>query len=372
MGGVACILVERKTIMAKEILAFIGTYTRGKSEGVYTYRLDPATGALSYVSVAKGLVNPSFVAIHPQWHTLYAVNEVSELGGKPGGGVAALRIEANGALTLLSQQSTIGKGPCHVSVDHSGKMVMVANYGSGSVAAYLVQADGSLGEASDFHQHAGSSVDSRRQTGPHAHSIQPDPPNRYALTPDLGMDKVIIYKMDLAAGKLLPNAVPFFTTHPGDGPRHLDFSPDGKYVYIITEMGNSMIACAYNAATGALQELQTLATLPEGYSERSHCADVHVSPNNKFLYGSNRGHDSLAIYAIDQATGKLTTVGHASTQGKTPRNFSLSPDGAFLYAANQDTDNIVAYRVNAQTGQLTPTGRVVEVGAPVCIKMLVR
>ena len=353
-----------------ELTAYIGTYTtRGKSQGIYTYRMDTSTGVLKYAGVATGIDNPSFVAIHPQRRFLYSVSEVRDYRGRHSGAVAAYSInQKTGELTHLNHQPSQGIGPCHVNVDKTGKCVLVTNYASGSVAVFPVQADGSLGEATEAIQHRGSSIVPERQEGPHAHSVNLSPDNRFAFVADLGMDKVMVYRLDPAAGKLTPHQE--VSVVPGAGPRHFDFHPNGKYAYLINEIGNTMTAFAYDAGAGKLTELQTLPTLPDGFSGTSHTADVHVHPSGKFLYGSNRGHDSIVIYGIDQRNGKLTLVGHQPTQGKTPRNFAIDPSGTFLHAEHQDSDTIVTFRIDQQTGKLAPTGQVVDVPQPVCLKFV--
>lgn len=357
-----------------DILAYIGTYTGpGKSEGIYVYRFDPATGGLTYLSKATGIENPSFLAIHPAQRYLYAVNEISQYAGKASGAVTALAIDpASGALRLLNQQPTTGTGPCHLSVDASGRCVLVANYGSGSVTALPIRDDGSLGAATAFVQHEGSSVNPERQKEPHAHAILPDPFNRYAFAPDLGIDRILIYRLNPAKGALTPNDTPWVQTYPGAGPRHFTFHPNGRYAYVINELGNTFTAFTYEADRGALEEIQTLSTLPGDFTGVSHCADVHVHPSGRFIYGSNRGHDSIAICAIDETTGRLTPVGHESVQGENPRNFAIDPTGTWLLVANQNTDNIVTFRIDAQTGRLQPAGQMTETPTPVCIKMMVR
>ncbi len=355
----------------QEILVYIGTYTRGESEGIYVYRMDNSSGELEFSSVASGVKNPSFVAIGPKQRYLYAVNEISDLDGKPSGAVSAFSIDQKtGELALLNHQPSQGAGPCHVTVDATGQFVLVANYGSGSVAAFPINSDGKLGEASDFVQHQGSSVDPRRQKGPHAHSINLDKNNRYAFAPDLGLDKIMIYELDLTQGKLKPADEPWAKVKAGAGPRHFAFHPSSKYAYVINEIISSITAFTYDEKRGALREIQTISTLPEDFSGTSHCADVHVSPSGKFVYGSNRGHDSIAIFAIDESTGKLNCVGYESTRGKSPRNFAIDPTGTFLLAANQDTNNVVTFRIDQQTGKLMATDYVAEVPKPVCLKMI--
>jgi 6-phosphogluconolactonase len=350
---------------------YIGTYTGAKSKGIYLSRLDPASGTLAKPALAAEAVNPTFLALHPNGGVLYAANEIGNFGGKKAGAVGAFRIDrASGALTLLNQAASVGAGPCHVVVDATGKTVLVANYGGGSVAALPIRADGSLGEATAFVQHQGSSVDPRRQEGPHAHCVNLDAANRFAFVTDLGLDKVLIYRLDPAQGALVANDPPSASVKPGAGPRHLAFHPAGRFAYVINEMGSTLTAFAYDAARGALRELETVSTLPTGFTGGNSTAEVVAHPSGKFLYGSNRGHNSIAVYAIDAAQGKLTLVEHQSTRGRTPRNFAIDPTGRWLLAANQDTDNIVLFRIDAQSGRLAATEQVIEVGAPVCIQFL--
>ncbi len=355
-----------------ERLVYVGTYTHGSgSKGIYLYRLNMADGALTAAGIAAETVNPSFLAADPQQRYLYAVNETMHFMGQPGGGVSAFAIEpSTGALTYVNSQNTHGGAPCHVSVEQGGRFVYVANYMGGNVAVFPVHGDGGLLPASDVVQHSGAGVNPQRQEGPHAHSINLDPTNRYAFVADLGIDKVMAYRLDLLQGQLLPHSVPWLEVAAGAGPRHLAFHPNGKYVYLITEMGSTIIACAYDADRGTFTPLQTVSALPENFSGQSTCADIHVAPSGKFLYGSNRGHDSIVSYAIDAETGCLTYVGHTPTQGKTPRNFAIDPSGTYLLAANQDSDTIVSFRIEAASGRLMPTGHVTTVPRPVCVLIL--
>lgn len=349
----------------KELLVYIGTYTHGPSEGIYVGRLDLTTGHLTLSGLAARVNQPSFLALHPQRRFLYAVNE------EGGGAVGAFSIDPqSGALTFLNRQSSRGAGPCHLSVDRTGRWVLVANYGSGSVALLPIREDGSLGEATDSIQHEGSSLDPHRQEGPHAHSITPDPSNRYALAADLGLDQILIYQLDLLRGKLIPHEPPAVTVKAGAGPRHLAFHPNGRYLYLINELDNTLIAFAYQETGGTLQEIQTVSTLPEGFQGTSYCAEVQVSPSGKFVYGSNRGHDSIVVYVVEEETGRLTCLDYTPTQGHFPRNFAVDPTGTYLVVANQDSDNLVVFRIDPSSGRLAPTGSVVEVPTPVCVKMI--
>jgi 6-phosphogluconolactonase len=358
----------------KELLVYIGTYTGGgKSKGIYCYRLDLASGTLTEAGVTEGVKNPSFLAIHPSGKYLYSVSEVSDAGGKPTGGVSAFALDRKtGQLTPLNHQSSEGAGPCHVSVDKTGKCVLVANYGGGSVASLPVQENGSLAKAATAVQHEGSSVNPSRQAAPHAHSINVSPDNRFAFAADLGLDKVLIYKLDPAKATLAPNDPPFAATPPGGGPRHFAFHPSGRFAYVCNEMLSSVTAFAYDAEKGSLTSIQTITTLPadkQGLPGNS-TAEIQVHPSGKFLYCSNRGHDSLAEFAIDEKTGKLTAIGHQPTLGKTPRNFGIDPTGAYVIACNQATDSIVLFKVNQETGALLEAGKPVQVPTPVCVKFL--
>ena len=354
-----------------QLLVYVGTYTRGtKSKGIYVYRLDLASGVLTPVGTAAGAENPSFLAIRPDGRFLYSVSETGKFQGQPSGAVAAFAIDARtGQLRLLNQQPSAGSGPCHLVVDRWGKNVLVANYGSGSVGVLPIQQDGRLAPPSSAIQHQGSSAHPQRQRGPHAHSVNLDPANRFAFVADLGLDKVLIYRFDADRGSLTPHEPPSISLKPGAGPRHLAFHPNGRFAYVINEIDSTLTAMQYRADAGQLAALQTLSTLPEPV-EGNTTADVHVHPSGRFLYGSNRGHESIAIFAIDGESGQLTAMGHASTRGRTPRNFALDPTGQYLLAENQASNTIVVFRIDPQTGKLSPTGQVVEVPAPVCIQMM--
>jgi 6-phosphogluconolactonase len=354
----------------QKLRVYFGTYTRGKDKGIFRAELDLATGKLSAVEPAGEAVNPSFLAIHPNRRFLYAVSEVATVDGKRGGGVSAFAIDpATGNLTLLNQESSGGAGPCHLVVDPAGKNVLVANYGGGSTACLPLGEDGRVKASSSFQQHQGKSVNPKRQGEPHAHSVNLDPSGRFAFVADLGLDKVLVYKLD-ADGKLTANEPPAAAVAPGSGPRHFAFHPTGRYAYVINELANTVTAFAYNPQDGVLKEVQTITTLPEGFTGTSYTAEVQVHPSGKFVYGSNRGHDSIAIFSVDADTGKLTAVGHEPIQGKTPRNFGIDPTGAYLLAAGQDSNSVVVFRIDPQTGKLTATGSKVDVPSPVCVKFL--
>jgi len=351
----------------REALVYFGTYTGAKSKGIYVSRFDSATGRLTAPELAVTTPSPSFLAIHPSRRFLYASGETTVLEGKRVGAVSAFSLNRNtGQLTLLNRQSSGGAGPCHVAVDESGKCLLVANYGSGSIAALPIQADGSLAEPGTIIQHEGSSVNPERQAGPHAHFIIPDPANRFALACDLGLDRVLVYRFDPAKAMLVANDPPFASVKPGLGPRHLAFHPSGRFAFLISEMGSTLTTFTYDAKRGALKEVQTVSTLPETFAGKSFCAEVQVHPSGKFVYGSNRGHDSIAVFGFDPKRGQLTCLQHQSTQGKTPRHFAFDPTGKWLLAENQGSDSVVVFRVDAKTGQLSPTEQTISVGSPVC------
>ena len=346
---------------------YIGTYTGAKSKGIYMAQFDPATGKLGPAELAATTSSPTFLALHPAGRFLYAVDENSTAGPNKSSVVRAFRIDdSSGRLTLLNQQTSGGEGPCHLAVDRAGKCLLVANYGSGSIAALPIQPDGTLAAPGTVIQHKGSSVNPERQASPRAHFIITDPADRFALSCDLGLDKVLVYRLDPARATLVANDPPSAAVHPGLGARHLAFSPDGRFAYVICEMGAMITVFAYDAQHGSLQELQTLSTLPKDYAGFKSGAEVQVHPSGHFLYGSNRGHDSIATYAIDPATGKLSLIDIQSSGGKTPRHFVIDPTGRWLLAENQDSDTIVVFRVDAATGRLTPAGQVLDIPCPVC------
>ncbi|WP_397568132.1 lactonase family protein [Schlesneria sp. T3-172] len=349
---------------------YFGTYSGELSKGIYVSTFDAATGKLSAPELAAEVKNASFLAIHPSRKYLYAVSEIADFEGKKQGGVSAFEIDsATGRLKLLNQQSSGGGGPCHLVTDAQGTNVLVANYGGGSVSVLPILADGRLSPASSTIQHQGSSVDKQRQEGPHAHSINLDPANKFAFAADLGLDKVLVYRFDGSKGLLTANDPPAGVVAPGSGPRHFAFHPSGKYAFVNNEMTSTITSFAYDPAKGSLKEIHTLSTIPEPTPGNS-TAETVVHPSGKFVYVSNRGHNSLAIYQCDPATGRLTALGHQSTGGKTPRNFNIDPTGSYVLAANQDTNNVTVLKIDAATGKLSPTGAAIEVGIPVCVKFV--
>ncbi|HZS08595.1 MAG TPA: lactonase family protein [Blastocatellia bacterium] len=353
------------------MLVYTGTYTTGKSEGIYIHRMDLSSGELKAVGTAKGVVNPSFLAIDPRRKYLYAVNEIGNFGGKSSGAVSAFSIDQKtGELKFLNQQPSLGAAPCYVIVDHAGRFVLAANYSGGNATVLPIRRDGSLGEPTFMVRHKGAGKDPERQKGPHAHCIVLDPANHYAFVADLGIDKVMIYPYDAKTGKLATERVTSAVLKPGAGPRHFTFHPDGRYAFVINELDSTLTAFAYDKSRGALRELQTISTLPGGFTGTNSCADVHVHPTGRFVYGSNRGHDSIVVFAFDEKTGKLAFVETVATQGQFPRNFAIDPTGKFLLAANQRSDNVVIFRIDPGTGRLSPTGRITEIPAPVCLKLI--
>jgi 6-phosphogluconolactonase len=347
---------------------YIGTYTSGTSKGIYLSRFDSTTGKLSAPELAAESTNPSFIAVHPNGRWLYAAGEVSSFGGKPEGVISAFQIvEGTGRLDLINQQPSGGAGPCHLALDNSGKCLLVANYNSGSVAALPVEADGRLGASGSSVQHHGSSVNRQRQEGPHAHFIIPDPGNNFALACDLGLDKVLVYRLNPAQASLTPNNPPSVSLKPGSGPRHLAFHPNGRFVYVISELSSSVTAFSYDPGAGTLKELETRSTLPPDFKGESSCAEIQVHPSGRFLYGSNRGHNSIAVFGVNPKDGRIQRTECVAGGGKTPRHFTLDSSGRWLLVENQDSNNVVVFAVDPNTGHLTPTGEKIEVGAPVCL-----
>jgi 6-phosphogluconolactonase len=356
-----------------ELHVFIGTYTdNGKSEGIYHAKLNLKSGALSKPEAAAKITNPSFLAIDPSGQFLYAVAEVDRYEGQPGGGIESFAIDADKrTLKSLNHQSTRGTIPCHCVVDKLGKNVLVANYGSGSVACLPINADGSLKPISSFDQHEGHGPNKDRQEGPHAHSINLDAANRFAVAADLGVDKLYIYKFDADAGSLTANDPPSTSVEPGAGPRHFAFHPNGQFAYVIDELALTITAFQYSPQAGVLYGIQTIRTVPDDIKGSQYStAEVQVHPSGKFVYGSNRGHDTIAMFRVDPKSGLLKSLGQKPTKGKTPRNFGIDPTGQFLLAANQDSDTIVVFRIDAESGELNQVGEPVAVPKPACVKFL--
>jgi 6-phosphogluconolactonase len=342
----------------KSYFVYVGTYTHHASKGIYLFRFWPSTGEAISLGLAAQTASPAWLIVHPNRHFLYAANEYGG-GGEPGNTITAYAMNAkSGKLTFSNRVSSKGVGPCHLAIDKTGKILLAANFGSGSVASFPIHPDGTLGKASAFDQHHGSSVDPVRQVGPHAHSVVVSPDNGFALSADIGLDRLFLYRINPANASIEPNAPPFVALHPGWGPRHLAFAPGGKTLYLISEMGSKLTTFDYDAASGAVKEVQTISTLPDGFSGKSTAAEVQVDRADRFVYASNRGDDSIGVFAVDTATGALSPVQFISTQGKTPRSFALDPTGGYLFAANQNSASIVIFRVNPASGKLTPSGEV--------------
>ncbi len=359
----------------KTFWVYIGTYTaKDGSKGIYRFDLDAATGKLSNKALAAESPSPSYLAFHPNGRFLYAVNEAPPPGVKKGGAVSAFAVDPKtGALTFLNQESSVGDGPCHLIVDKEGKHVLAANYGGGSVVVLPIDEKGRVGEHCEFVQHKGQSADPSRQEAPHAHCVALDAANRFAFVCDLGLDKVLIYRCDADKGKLAPNEPPAADIAPGSGPRHIAFTPDGKFAYVINELNSTITGFRYDADHGGLKEIQTLSTLPKGAPGKDNsCAEVVVHPSGKFVFATNRGHDSVATFAIDAKTGEMTYVGEQGDGIKEPRGFNVDPTGTWAVVANQNSDSVVVFRIDPKTGELTPTGVRVEVGKPVDVKIMAK
>lgn len=348
-------------------LVYVGTYTDHESKGIYAYRFDSRTGRLTPLGLAAESQNPSFLAVSSEGRFLYVSNELDSYQGQPTGAASAFAIDSGtGKLTLLNQVSSHDSGPAHVTLDRTGKFALMSNYNQGSVAVLAVLNDGRLGDLSSFVQHRGSSVNKQWQQGPHVHAVVLSPDNRFALVADPGIDQVVTYSFDATNGKV--GAEPRIAhASPGSGPRHLVFDPRGRFLYVITELFSSIVTYSYDPAEGELHEIGSISTLPEGFADTSYAAEIAIHPSGKFLYASNRGHDSIAVFTIDAAKGVLARVEFVPTNGKRPRNFALDPTGSWLLAANQDSGSVVIFRVNRKSGRLTPTGQSVPVPSPACV-----
>ena len=348
----------------------IGTYTSGKSEGIYVYDFNTANAENNLISVTK-TSNPSYLAISPNKKTVYSVNENADTTGSYiGGSVTAFSFNAkDGKLTSMSTQQSGGTNPCYISVDQTGKWVFVGNYSSGTLSVYPVTANGNIAAASQVIAQSGTGPNTVRQEGPHVHAAVVSPDNNYLFVPNLGNDKVMIYSIDKSTGKLTPAPQKFAATLPGSGPRHFDFAPNKKYAYLMEELSGNVIGYSYN--NGKLKQIQSISSLQKNFTGTVGCADIHVSKDGKFLYCSNRGDaDLITIFSINQKNGQLTVAGYQSTLGKTPRNFNFDPSGNFLLVANQNSDNIVIFKIDRNTGLLTDTGKRISVPNPVCIKWI--
>lgn len=357
-------LSKSLSAQSNEKFLLIGTYTSDSSDGIYVYKFNTVTGENSRVSSVK-TSNPSYLAVSPDNKYVYAVNEDA-----PGSVTSFVFNKPNNRLLQKNVQPSQGKHPCYITIDKTGKWVIVGNYSSGTLAVYPVNKDGSLGAPTDSVQHEGSSVNTARQESAHVHSTVLNKNNKTLYVPDLGMDKVMLYNLDTKKGKLKPFSNPFVITEAGAGPRHLDIHPNGKFAYLMEELSGS-ISVYKIEKDGYLSLLQNISGLPRDFNGDIGSADIHVSPDGKFLYCSNRGEsNTIGILSIDQSTGELTWVDAQSTLGKTPRNFSIDPSGNFLLVANQNSDDIVIFKRDKETGLLTDTGKRIKVSKPVCLKWM--
>lgn len=350
-------------------LVYVGTYTGLKSKGVYAFRLDPVTGALISLGLAAESENPSFLVVDPVRARLFVANEVGDYRGGKTGAVSSFEADqVTGRLKLLSQQPSGGEGPCYVALDKEARHLLVANYVSGSVAVLPVSGDGSLGETTSVVQHQGSSIDPERQEGPHAHSINIDPEGNVACAADLGMDELLLYRYDQLTGTLESPAHKVIRTSPGAGPRHMAFHPGGEYLYVVTELSNTLLVFSYE--NGNATQIQEVSLLPDNYAGDNKAAEVLAHPGGRFVYASNRGHDSIVLFEADPKSGRVVRKEHTRTGGRTPRGFGIDPSGKWLLAANQESDQVVVFRIDQESGQLHSTEHVVDVGSPVCVRFL--
>lgn len=353
-------------------IVYVGTYTGGGSEGIYSFRFDPASGETSPLTLAAATVNPSFLAPDPDGRFLYAVNELDSFQGAATGAVSAFAIHReSGGLKLLQQVSSVGQGPAHLSLDRSGRNLLVANYGGGNVSVLPIGDDGRLGAHSAFVQNVGSSVNAKRQSGPHAHFIQTTIDNRFALIADLGLDKVLVYLFDPGAGTLTAANPVFYTVDPGSGPRHIAFAPSGKFVYLVNEMTSTITVFAYDSVSGALNARQTVSTLPLDFTGSNSAAEILVDAGGRFVYVSNRGDNSIGQYSINPDSGTLTAVEWVPSGGNSPRNFAIDPSGRWLFIANQRSNELRLFQIDPVSGRISPASRSLTVTSPVCVSFVV-
>lgn len=366
---ITSIFLSVSAVLANSPVVFVASFAPGDKGAIHAYQLDVSTGALKPLHRTTGVENPFFIALSRDGRFLYSIH-ARQFGGKEPEEVAAFALDGRtGRMTPLNRQSTRGTASCYLDVDATGKTVLVANYTTGNVASLPVRADGSLGEAAAFFQHTGSSVDLPRQKGPNAHAFVVSPDNRFALAADLGIDQILTYRLDAGTAKLTPNQPPFTKAPPGAGPRHLVFHPNGRHIYVINELKNSVTRFNYATTTGTLTEQETISTLPKDFTGRSYCADLKITPNGKFLYGTNRGHDSIAAYRIGE-DGRLTLLGIEPSLGKGPQNLLITGNGELLLCANMPGNNLAVFRIDAATGGLKSVGEPLAVPSPSCLRLL--
>jgi 6-phosphogluconolactonase len=364
----AVLLVAGAEVPAAEYLVYVGTYTGAGSEGIYAFRFDPDTGATRAAGLAAATDNPSFLAVDPNGRFLYAVNEVDSFGSEPTGAVSVFAIDReSGELGLLQQVSSLGAGPAHLSLDRTARYLLVANYNGGNVAVFPIGEDGRLSPHSAFVQGVGSSVNPARQAGPHAHFIQVSNDNRFAIVADLGLDQLLVHRFDASTGFLTPGSPPSVRMDPGAGPRHAAFAPSGKFVYVVNELASTVTVFAYDPGPGVLRSVQTIPTLPKDFTGTNTAAEVAVDAKGRFLYVSNRGDDSVAVFSIDPGDGGLKSLEWVPSGGRTPRHFAIDPTGRWLFAANQGSDTVNLQRIDPESGRLTPTDRSLTVVSPVSV-----
>ena len=352
-------------------LVYVGTYTGHGSDGIYAYRFHPARGELKPIGLVAKTDNPSFITIDSAGRFLYAVNELDSFQNQPTGAVSVFAIDSkSGELKLLQQISSLGAAPAHLSMDKSGRYLLVANYNGGNVAVFPIESDGRLGPQTSFIQNAGSSVNPDRQSGPHAHFIQVTNDNKYVLVADLGIDKVLLFRFDANTGSLIPTDSGYVTMDPGSGPRHIAFAPSGKFIYVLNELTSTVTVLSYESENGAMQIKRTISTLPEDFTGKNTAAEIAVDAKGQFLYGSNRGDNSIGLFSINSDSGDLIPIAWIPSGGKTPRHFEIDPTGQWLFIANQDSDNIVLFRIDQATGQLVQKPQTSVLISPVCIRFL--
>jgi 6-phosphogluconolactonase len=351
---------------------YIGTYTDSGEKGIHVYRFDRSSGSLTFVETAGDLESPSYLTLHPNGRYLYSVNRGKVLPDEKWGSVSAFSVDQdNGKLQHINDQPVFGVEGCYISTDSRGRLAFAANYSTGNVVVFPILEDGSLGKLADKQQHTGSGADPGRQKGPHAHCAYVSPDDKHLYVVDLGIDLIKTYAIDYEQNKLIPKPEQDGKSRPGTGPRHITIDRSGKFAYVIEELASSITVYRRDEKTGGLDAIQHATTIPGNYTETNYCADIHIDPSGKFLYGSNRGHDSLAIFRINQENGMLEPAGYQSVNGKWPRNFLIDPKGEFIFVANQNSDNLVVFRLDPETGHLTPSGTDISVSKPVCVKLMV-
>ncbi|MGI8962229.1 MAG: lactonase family protein [Bryobacteraceae bacterium] len=347
-----------------EYFVYVGTY----SKAIYAYRFDAKTGKLDAMGTVAEVVNPSFLTTDRDHRFLYAVSEVES---NANGGVAAFSIDRRkGSLKFLNSASSAGVAPCHLAVDKTAKMLVVANYGTGGVSAFPIEHDGRIGAMSSLMEAHGSSIDHERQEGPHAHEVVISADDRFLYVPDLGLDQIRIYRLDPSQAKLAASDPTFAKENPGSGPRHMAFSPSGKFAYVLSELKSVITVFAHDPSTGNLKLIQTVSTVPAGYSGENAPAEIEVDQAGKFVYASNRGHDSIAVFAIDETAGNLKQIQIAPSQGKEPRGMQIDPTGNWLFVGNHKSNHLVVLRIDGRTGQLTSPGQVINVPTPVAFQFV--